>query len=108
TLAEMTMPHPRYAGGELGIRVDLSETGKGLQFHQKAFSETGGFVVEVPPAYVERFRSICESYGVNPFELGEVVKEPIFEVRDEKDLKITQPLNKMQEVYLNSLAGYLK
>ncbi|MBU0727695.1 phosphoribosylformylglycinamidine synthase subunit PurL, partial [Patescibacteria group bacterium] len=54
TLAEMTMPHPRNGGGELGIKINISGVGEGLKSYQKLFAETGGFVVEVKPENIEK------------------------------------------------------
>ena len=114
-LAEMTMPHPRNGGGELGAKVDLSNIGGNLEFHQKAFSETGGFVVEVPEDQVEQFMETCQKYGVKPFELGHVtgrrdspISPVMFEVRDGGEVKIGQNLSGMQEWFLGSLSKYLK
>jgi phosphoribosylformylglycinamidine synthase len=108
TLAEMTMPHPRFGGGELGAKVDLSEAGKDLKTYQKAFSETGGFVVEVKPENIDKFKEICENYNLSPIELGEVVPESNFVVTDGGDEIINQPLSVLQEVWFGSLSKQLK
>ena len=108
TLAEMTMPHPRFGGGDLGLNVDLFETGEGLEFHQKAFSETGGFVVEVSPEKAEAFKNLCQKNTLGFFELGKVTDHSSFVVSDGGEEKINQPLSTLQDAWLNSLAKELK
>lgn len=108
TLAEMTMPHPRFGGGKLGVKADLSGTGESLKTYQKAFSETGGFVTEVKPENVDKFKKICENYNLSPIELGEVTSESSFAVTDDGKEVISQPLSVLQEAWLDSLAKYLK
>lgn len=108
TLAEMTMPHPRFGGGGLGVKIDLSETGKGLKTYQKAFSETGGFVCEVKPENIDKFQEICKNYGFLPIELGQVITESDFIITDEKKDIISQPLSVLREAWLESLSKQLK
>jgi len=108
TLAEMTMPHPRNGGGDLGVKVDLSASGEGLETYQKAFSETGGFVVEVAPDKVEEFKKICDTNDLSPIELGEVSSESTFTVSDGGNEVISQPLSTLQDTWMNSLAKALK
>ena len=108
TLAEMTMPHPRNGGGKLGMKVDLSLTGEGLNFYQKAFTQTCGFVIEVKPENTEAFKEVFAKYNVSPIELGEVINESQFIVTDANTPIISQPLDAMQDAWLNSLAKELK
>lgn len=107
-LAEMTMPHPRTGGGLLGAKIDLTTIGQGLKTHQKAFSETGGFIVEVPAAKLQIFNEICSKYTLNPFKLGEVIAELKIIVSDEGRGVIDQPLDRIHDAFLNSLPKYLK
>ena len=106
-LAEMTMPHPRYGGGKLGVEVDLSVVGEGLKTYQKAFSETGGFTVEVPEAKLELFEKICGDHGLQPMALGKVTNEASFVCLDDGREVVHQPLSALQDAWLNSLAKYL-
>ena len=108
TLAEMTMPHPRFGGGDLGVVIDLSETGKSLKTYQKLFSETGGFACEIKPENIEKFQKICKDYDLSPIELGEVMSDPDFIVMDDGKEVINQPLLALQDVWLESLAKELK
>lgn len=108
TLAEMTMPHPRKGGGKLGLKADLSEIGKGLKSFQKLFSQTGGFVCEVKPENVEKFKEICDNNSLSMIELGEVIAESNFVITDDGKEIISQSLSILQEAWLESLAKKLK
>ena len=107
-LAEMTMPHQRNGGGKLGVKADISSCGEGLKSYQKAFSETGGFVVEVPKEKTEDFGKLCERNNVKPLYIGVVVSDSSFEVTDGDKTIISQPLARLQDAWLNSLKNYLK
>jgi phosphoribosylformylglycinamidine synthase len=109
TLAEMTMPHPRSGGGEIGIRADIAGVGpKDMPVFKKAYSETGGFVVEVVPKDVEDFRKVCGDYGINPILIGEATSDPAFEIRHDDKPIIIQFLDNIREAYMESLAEKLK
>ncbi|MBN1258310.1 phosphoribosylformylglycinamidine synthase subunit PurL [Candidatus Peregrinibacteria bacterium] len=108
TLAEMTMPHCRKGGGNLGIKVDLAPAGAGLKAYQKAFSQTGGFAVEVASADVEKFQEICKNYGLSAIPLGEVIASPEFIAEDNGKPFVSQPLSVLRKVWTTSLAKALK
>jgi phosphoribosylformylglycinamidine synthase len=108
-VAEMTMPHPRKGGGKLGVKLNLSECGNGLTTSQKAFSETGGFVVEVKEQNLELFKAVCaKNHLKNVIMVGVVIDTGNFEVDDQGVNHINIPLPTLQEAWLNSLAAYLK
>ena len=108
SLAEMTMPHPRNGGGKIGLNIDLTDTGSGLKFYQKGFSETGGFVVEVEGSNVKQFTEVCLSYGINPIEIGEAISESTFNIFDSGEQIISQNIDVMYDAWYNSLAKKLK
>jgi phosphoribosylformylglycinamidine (FGAM) synthase-like enzyme len=107
-LAEMTMPHQRNGGGKLGVKADLSGCGEGLKSYQKAFSETGGFILEIPAEKLDDFKGICEQNQVEPLYLGEVVSDPSFQITDGDTPLVSQSLAVLQDAWLNSLSKYLK
>lgn len=107
TLSEMTMPHPRNGGGDLGMKIDLSGVGEELKTYQKLFSETGGFVCEVKPENIEKFETICEKYSSNIIEIGEVIGDSNFVVTDGDEV-VNKPLSELQDAWLNSLSKQLK
>jgi phosphoribosylformylglycinamidine synthase II len=108
TLAEMTMPHPRKGGGELGVSADLSGVNPDLKTYQKAFSETGGFVVEVKDSDIADFRKICDNYHLRPIHLGEVSGKAKFNVMDNGKKVISLPLSDLREAWMESLGKMLK
>ncbi len=108
-LAEMTMPHARTGGGELGLRADIGKTGaEDLPAFKKAFAETGGFVVEVKPEKDEAFSRLMSEADLKPIELGEVTPDPAFEIRYNGEPVIVQFLENLQEAWMGSLARKLK
>lgn len=106
-VAEMTMPHQRYGGGKLGVQLDLSDCGD-LKFYQKAFGETGGFVLELEAEKLDSFIKICDTYKVEVIQIGDVTAEAHFEVADKGKKVIKSPLSTLQDAWLNSLSSYLK
>ena len=109
TLAEMTMPHARIGGGNLGLRVDINQAGPSdLPAYKKVFSETGGFAVEIKPEDVEPFKKICKGYNMNPVLLGEVTSDPVFEIKHNGELLVTQSLQSIQDAWIGSLSRKLK
>ncbi len=109
TLAEMTMPHARLGGGGLGVRVEIGNvSSEKLTPSQKAFSQTGGFVVEVKHDDVENFKKLFEKSNITPIFLGEVTNEPSFEATHGGEPFVMQFLENLQESYLGSLAKKLK
>lgn len=107
TLAEMTMPHDHLGGGKLGVQVDLKETGD-LKGYQKAFSETGGFVVEVASGSEEVFKELCQKHGISPVELGQATAESQFKVVDGEVEVVNLPLSEIQDAWLNGLPEKMK
>lgn len=107
-LAEMTMPHPRNGGGDLGVVVDLIKVGVGLKNYQKLFSETGGFVIEVLEEKVEEFQKMCDNYSLEPRYLGQISQAAEVTIKEGNKEVISQPLEVLQKAYLESLPKYLK
>ena len=107
-LAEMTMPHPRLGGGVIGAELDLSSISPTLKSYQKLFSETGGFVVEVPENKIEAFEFICSQYSVSPELIGHVSNDAKVRVMDEGLEQVNQGLDVLQKAFFDSLDNYLK
>lgn len=109
TLAEMTMPHQRTGGGNLGVEVDLKNTGSdALRAYQKAFSETGGFVVEVKQGNKEAFLEIAKSHALEAYSIGVVTEEASFSIADQGKSWVRQSLETLQEAWLNGLPSAMK
>jgi phosphoribosylformylglycinamidine synthase len=108
SLAEMTMSHPRKPWGDLGVKLDLSTVGSGMPFYQKAFSETGGFVVEISPEDAPAFSELCQTHDLQPIALGQVSENKTFTVTNENVTVISLPLSVLQKAWMDSLSGVLK
>jgi len=107
-LAEMAMPSGKSGGGNLGIKVDIGESGpRSLLPYQKAFSETGGFVVEVRPADEPMFLRLCGKHRVDPILLGEVTQDPTFQVSHGGDTFVVQFLDELKKAWGGGLAKAL-
>lgn len=107
-LAEMSMPSARVGGGNLGIKVELSESGpRSLLPYQKAFSETGGFVVEVRPADEQEFLRVCARHRVDPIVLGQVTQDPTFQVSHGGESFVVQFLDELKKAWGGGLAKVL-
>ncbi len=104
-LAEMAMPSERMGGGNLGIKVDIEKSGpRSLLPYQKAFSETGGFLVEVRPADEQKFLRLCGKFRLDPIILGKVTQDPTFEVSHGKELFVVQFLDELKRAWGRGLA----
>ncbi len=91
-LAEMCMG--ARANGSVGISVDLSRLGSHLRADKLLFSESGGFVLEIPPENYEICNRILLNYGIYYRYIGETRPEQRFTIleRDKAliDLEIRQ------------------
>jgi phosphoribosylformylglycinamidine synthase subunit PurL len=107
-LAEMAMPNDRTGGGNLGVKVDFEKAGpRSLLPYQKAFSETGGFVVEVRPDDEQSFLRVCGKFRLDPILLGEVTQDPTFEVLHEGEPFVVQFLDEVKKAWKGGLAKML-
>lgn len=102
TVTEMAMGGG--GDGSVGATVDLEAVPSG-KFGDtvKLFSETGGFVAEVPPAKLTRFKKICAQNGVIPYEIGTTVKNPSVTFTAGRKKRINLPLKSASESWLNGL-----
>ena len=108
TLAEMVMPNERTGGGNFGIKVDFEKVGsRSLLPYQKAFSETGGFVVEIHPDDEQLFLRICGKFRLDPILLGEVTQDPTFEVSHGGEPFVVQFLDEVKKAWGDGLAKVL-
>jgi phosphoribosylformylglycinamidine synthase len=96
TLAEMTMR------GDIGFEADLSST-SGISNDKKMFTETGGFVLEIPEDKKDTFLKTCEKYGVNPIEIGKTTKDKRGVILDGKSKLVELTLDDMKKKWHESL-----
>ncbi|OGL78225.1 phosphoribosylformylglycinamidine synthase II [Candidatus Uhrbacteria bacterium RIFCSPHIGHO2_12_FULL_54_23] len=102
-LAEMC-----FGGGgdnRIGIDVDLSIVGVihelPLPSWKKLFSETGGFVFET--THADKMEKICAQYSLKPIKLGATTTEPAFQITDNGNAIIDEPVATLAERWVNGL-----
>jgi phosphoribosylformylglycinamidine synthase len=93
------------ADGDLGINVDIGKTcEEDLQKYKKLFSQSGGFVVEVPPNSRDEFVKICKNNGVNEiYEIGEVAANQNIVISIKGQEIVNLPLSKAKDAWYNGL-----
>ncbi len=83
-LAEMTF------GASVGVIVNGSTS---LRPDEYLFSETGGFVLEVPRAHVKNLKALFEAASVPVFGIGDTTHEPRLRLQGVIDLSVSEAKN---------------
>lgn len=78
-LFEMMLPQ-RKLGGLLGISVNLDTLKTALQSDKVLFSQSPGFLLEVPADRAAAFRTHCDASGVPTWEVGATTATPLLRV----------------------------
>jgi len=102
TLAEMVLGG--YARGTLGAQVDLSALKSNLRPDRLLFSESGGFVAEVPAGKEGAFEAVFADRAVTPVRIGTVTETPALRVGGLLSLGIPQ----LADAWGNGLARRLR
>jgi len=102
TLAEMVLGG--YARGALGAQVDLSARGSDLRSDKLLFSESGGFVAEVPAGMEEEFEAVFADGAVTPIRIGAVADTPVLLI----DGLLTLDIPELADAWANGLARRLR
>lgn len=106
-LAEMAMGGE--ADGILGCSVNIEASSeRDLPSWKKLFSETGGFVLEIPSINVEAARSVADSYGIEMISLGTVTSEPMLSISDGESAVINLALDAVRDAWANGLREKLR
>ncbi|MBI2300435.1 MAG: phosphoribosylformylglycinamidine synthase subunit PurL [Armatimonadetes bacterium] len=113
TLAEMCMGG--WGQGTCGAKVDLDRVafaGEPVEPARerlaKLFGETGGFVLEVEPAYVEDVLAVYRERGAAAMVIGEVTAEASLEVTAGAKPLLAVPLEAMQRAWGGGLSEALQ
>jgi len=93
TLAEMAV-----CGG-LGAEIDLERMESDLREDKKLFSESGGFVMEVPVEASSDVEKVFRSHGLRIFHIGDVSEERYFTVGAGKKEIFRLSLSAMEEAW---------
>lgn len=97
-----------WAEGEIGASVDVKkcgdlQDGKDLRADQKLFSETGGFVCEVPASKSKKFETLCKKNGVRPYRIGKTTTARKLVFKNGSKSLINLDLKKAAEQWGNGL-----
>jgi len=101
-----------WAEGKIGATIDIknvdgSSNAKDpkttLRNDQKLFSETGGFVCEVPASKAKQFEALCKKNKLVPFEIGKTTTAPKLTFKNGSKNLISLDLKKAADRWFNGL-----
>ncbi|MGC9317753.1 MAG: phosphoribosylformylglycinamidine synthase subunit PurL [Armatimonadota bacterium] len=105
-LAEMCMGP--FGRGDVGANVDIAPALNGLRPDRALFSESGGFVVEVPTGEEAGFEALCRERGVEPVWLGETRADPELRIRCGGDELVSMSVATLAEEWTSGLPRLLQ
>jgi phosphoribosylformylglycinamidine synthase len=85
------------------IEIDKIEK-RSLRCDKKLFSESSGFIMEVSPRDIKDLEEIFRKYNLKIYYVGKVVKSSYFTVLNRGKRIINLKVEKMRDVWKNSLA----
>lgn len=105
TIAEMMMGGG--AEGELGAEIDLKEyqeenSALNLRIDKLLFSESSGFVLEVPKKFANKVEEIFRNYKICAYRIGKVIKDKELRIKA-KELEIKVQLTCLKSSWLRGL-----
>lgn len=106
TVAEMSFGG--WGEGRVGVDIDLAEVPqKSLRPDKKLFSETGGFVVEVPTKSEQAFLALCRKYKTKASAIGTTTKKSHLIFRNGAKVLADIKVEKAANTWLNGLRDKL-
>ncbi len=105
-LYEMLLP-VRKIGGVIGAEIDLDALGSTLRSDTLLFSQTQGFVVEVPADQLPAFEALAKTHGVAWTAIGTTVEQSKFTVKRGKTTLIDESLQDLRRIWDAGLADAL-
>ncbi len=93
--------------GVYGVNIDLKSAGEG-RADTLLFSETGGFLIEIPEDQVKAFEELADIHHVQPRLLGTTTQADVFIVTQNEQALISLPLKQVIDTWLNGLRNKLK
>lgn len=97
-LAEMAVS----SAGKLGITADLSRIEQAeLPPEKLLFSETGGFIIEVPPGHEREILAVCARNRVRLHKLGRLIPRPRMKVVSGENRIASWQVEDLREIYMN-------
>jgi phosphoribosylformylglycinamidine synthase len=107
TLAEMSFGGS--GDGVIGFETDLQKVPqKNLREDVKLFSETGGFVLEIPAEKEKKFLAVCKKNKLNAHEIGMTLKKPVINIKNGGKTLINIPVSSAAGVWLLGLRQKLQ
>ena len=90
--------------GNLGAKIDISSiNSKELRLDLLLFSESHSrFILSCEKSHINMIKDLAKSYSVPCYILGQVIKEPLFEIAH-KTGKITCDLEKMKKIWIETI-----
>lgn len=106
TLAEMSFGG--WGEGRVGFDVDLAKVPqKNLRPDKKLFSETGGFIVEIPEKEEKNFKALCKKQSITAHEIGATTQKSHMIFRNGTKLLIDIQVKNAASIWLNGLRDKL-
>ncbi len=105
-LFEMTRPSRRIGGG-IGMSADLSDIATGLRSDTLLFSETSGFIIEVPVSQESVLRTLAEKKGCTLIEIGKTSSSPTYTLTRNNVSLISKSLTDLNAPYEQTLTRIL-
>ncbi len=105
-LYEMLLP-VRKIGGVIGAEVDLDALASSLRSDTLLFSQTQGFVVEVPADRRAGFEALAKTHGVPWVVIGTTVGRPQLTVKRGKTMLIDESLRDLGRLWDGGLSDSL-
>ena len=107
-IALMEMAFGGNGNGTIGFEVNLDHVAEQtLRADKKLFSETGGFVMEIPAEHKQAAQKIAQNYGVDWIELGKTDKNPVVKFSENSESILSGALADFAHIWLNGLRDKL-
>lgn len=106
TLAEMCMGGR--TSGKYGAEIDAGQLNPDLRTDKNLFSESSGFLVEVPQLSATSFERVYQNYGVRPVYLGDVRRDPRLVVYSNGRTCVNLLLDEMKSAWTRGLPQALR
>lgn len=101
-LFEMTLPQ-RKVGGTVGVEVDLQNLHSPLRPDTLLFSQTGGFIVEVPETRLREVQAEAERLGIRVTTLGRTQISPLFSIMNGSESLIHEDISALRAIWNTGL-----
>ena len=97
-LFEMTLPF-RKTGGEIGAIIDIGNLAIGLRNDQILFSETGGFIAEVPAEKESAFIALSKKESIYSVKIGKTQEKPEIEINSGSQRVFHSDLDSLKNIW---------